>query len=314
MEIIALWDLFWNNFIFNPLLNALVLLTMLLGGNFGLAIVVFTVFVRLITTPFTIKQLRSSQAMARLQPQIKALQKKYAKDREKLSQETMNLYKEAGVNPLGGCLPALIPWPIMIALYQSIIQMMPSQPEQLMELSKHLYPFQVIWRVVPVQNMFLGLDLSLSAATTGQWQYYILPILVVASTWLQQKMLTPPSADPQQAQMNQTMQITMPLFIGFISLQFASGLSLYWIVYNLVTMIISYVLMRDTMPPLTSYVPASLAAYVPFGRPASSGPAKRAPRQDRLIEAADAVDEEVPTVTPGQARKPASRRRKKRRR
>ncbi len=159
MEIIALWDLFWNNFIFNPLLNALVLLTMLLGGNFGLAIVVFTVFVRLITTPFTIKQLRSSQAMARLQPQIKALQKKYAKDREKLSQETMNLYKEAGVNPLGGCLPALIPWPIMIALYQSIIQMMPSQPEQLMALSKHLYPFQVIWRVVPVQNMFLGLDL-----------------------------------------------------------------------------------------------------------------------------------------------------------
>lgn len=314
MEITALWDLFWNNFIFNPLLNALVLLTTLLGGNYGLAIIVFTVFVRLITMPFTVKQLRSSQAMARLQPQIKALQKKYAKDREKLSQETMKLYQEAGVNPLGGCLPALIPWPIMIALYQSIIQMMPSQPEQLMELSKHLYPFQVIWRVVPVQNVFLGLDLSLSAATTGQWQYYILPILVVASTWLQQKMLTAPSADPQQAQMNQTMQITMPLFIGFISLQFASGLSLYWIVYNVVTMAISYVLLRDTMPPLTSYVPASLAAYLPFGPKAPAEPAKRAMRREERGEAVDKIDEEIPIVTPSPARKPASRRRKKRRR
>lgn len=307
MEITALWDLFWNNLIFNPLLNALVLLTILLGGYYGLAIMVFTILVRLITMPFTVKQLRSSRAMAVLQPQIKALQKKYAQDKEKLSQETMKLYGEAGVNPLGGCLPALIPWPIMIALYQSILQMMPSHPEQLMDLSKHLYPFQAIWQVVPVQNVFLGLDLSMSAMTAGQWQYYILPILVVVSSWLQQKMLTSPVADAQQAQMNQTMQVTMPLFIGFISLQFASGLSLYWITYNVVTMVVAYVLMRDTMPPLSSYLPASIAAYLPFGTSAQ-------PRAKKPSAATDEVGEATAIKARAPKKKPASRRRKKRRR
>jgi len=314
VEITALWDLFWNNFIFNPLLNALVLLTLGLGGNYGLAIIVFTVIIRLVTMPFMMKQLRSSQAMAKLQPQIKALQKKYAKDREKLSQETMKLYGEAGVNPLGGCLPALIPWPIMIALYQSILQMMPSQPEQLMNLSKHLYPFQAIWQVVPVQNEFLGLDLAQSAMVTGQWQYYILPILVVASSWLQQKMLTTPSADAQQAQMNQTMQITMPLFIGFISLQFATGLSLYWIVYNVVTMAVSYVLMRDTMPPLTSYIPASVAAYLPFGTSTQSQAGKRVQRRAESSTVVDEANEETQAQAQEPKKRPASRRRKKRRR
>ncbi|MBU0492679.1 MAG: YidC/Oxa1 family membrane protein insertase [Chloroflexi bacterium] len=305
MEITALWDLVWNTVIFNPLLNTLVLLTTILGNNYGLAIIVFTILIRVITMPFTTKQLSSSRAMAALQPQIKALQKKYAQDREKLSQETMKLYKEAGVSPLGGCLPALIPWPIMIALYQSILQMMPSHPEQLMELSKHLYPFQAIWQVVPVQNMFLGLDLSKNAMATGEWPYYILPILVVVSSWLQQKMLTSPSADSQQAQMNQTMQVTMPLFIGFISLQFATGLSLYWIVYNVVTMVVSYVLMRDSLPPLSSYVPASLAAYLPFGKTEAPAPKKKA-----AVPAPVDEDDQKP-ATP--ARKPASRRRKKRR-
>lgn len=308
MEITALWDLFWNNVIFNPLLNALVLITTVLGGNYGLAIIVFTILIRLITMPFTVKQLQSSRAMAALQPQIKILQQKYAKDREKLSQETMKLYSEAGVNPLGGCLPALIPWPIMIALYQSILQMMPSQPEQLMNLSKHLYPFQAIWQVIPVQNEFLGLDLALSPGSVGQWHYYILPILVVASTWISQKMLTSPVADPQQNQMNQSMQITMPLIVGFFSLNFATGLSLYWLIYNLVTPVVAYVLMRDSMPPLSSYVPASLAAYLPFGT--SSQPQTRNREKPQVVAP---NDETPPQALPPQ-KKPASRRRKKRRR
>jgi YidC/Oxa1 family membrane protein insertase len=318
MEITALWDLIWNNVIFNPLLNALVLITTVLGGNYGLAIIAFTILIRLITMPFTVKQLRASQSMAKLQPQVKALQKKYAKDKEKLSQETMKLYKETGANPLGGCLPALIPWPIMIALYQSILQMMPSHPEQLMTLTKHLYPFQAIWQVVPVHNEFLGLDLAQNAMATGQWQYYILPILVVASTWLQQKVLTVPSADPQQGQMNQSMMITMPLFIGFISLQFATGLSLYWLVYNVATMAVSYVLMRETLPPLRSYIPASLAAYLPGGAtPSRTKPAKReTPRAvvDEAVEADEAGAETTakPSAARAPQRKPASRRKRRR--
>jgi len=95
----------------------------------------------------------------------------------------------------------------------------------------------------------------------------------------------------------------MPLFIGYISLQFASGLSLYWLVYNLVTMVISYVLLRDTMPPLTSYLPASLRAYLPAGSPTQPLPNERNP--EPLVKA-DEIRKEI--------RKPASRQRKKRRR
>ena len=224
--------------IFNPMVNLLLgiytaLAQFSIPGAFGIAIILFTILVRIITLPF---YAQSQKAMKKQQELMKSkewqeMQKKYAKDKEKLSQAQMQLYQQAGVNPLGGCLPALIPWPVMIGLYQSITMVMGAQPEQLMDLAKHLYNiFPALAAVVPVNSGFLGMNLAGTPDGFG----YIVPALVLATTWIQQKMMATPAADPQSAQMNQSMQLMMPLFIGYISLSFPIGLSLYWIVFNVI--------------------------------------------------------------------------------
>ncbi len=225
----------WNTFVFNPMVNALLFIYVLIG-NYGLAIIVFTLLIRLITLPFYATQQKAMKKQQSLMAskEWQEMQKKYAKDKEKLSQEQMRLYREAGVNPLGGCLPALIPWPILVGLYQSITMVMGAQPEQLMQLATHLYNFfPALAAAVPVNPDFLGLNLAGHPDSIG----YIVPALVLASTWVQQKMMTVPSTDSSQAQMNQSMQLMMPLFIGYISLSFPIGLSLYWIVFNIVGII-----------------------------------------------------------------------------
>ncbi len=232
----------WNTFIFNPMVNILLFIYTLIG-NYGIAIIIFTLLIRLITLPFYMQQ---QKAMKKQQDLLKSkeyqeMQKKYAKDKEKLAQEQMKLYREAGVNPLGGCLPALIPWPVLVGLYQSITMVMGAQPEQLMELSKHLYTISpALAAAVPVNPFFLGLNLA-GHPDLGVPVTLIIPGLVLASTWIQQKMTVMPSADPQSAQMNQSMQMMMPLFIGYISLSFPIGLSLYWIVFNVVGIVQQYI-------------------------------------------------------------------------
>ncbi|MDE3091250.1 MAG: membrane protein insertase YidC [Chloroflexota bacterium] len=231
----------WNNLIFNPMVNVLLFIYTLVWSNFGIAIILFTLLIRAITLPFYGQQQKAMKKQQALMAskEWQEMQKKYAKDKEKLSQEQMKLYRENGVNPLGGCLPALIPWPIMIGLYQSITMVMGAQPEQLMELSKHLYNLPQLIAAVPVQSLLFGLNLAGNPQTLGGIAY-IFPAIVLASTWVQQKMMTMPQADPQAAQMNQSMQLMMPLFIGYISLSFPIGLSLYWIVFNIVGIIQQY--------------------------------------------------------------------------
>ncbi len=231
---------FWNTFIFNPMVNLLLWLYTIIG-NYGIAIIIFTLIIRVITLPFYAQQ---QKAMKKQQALMKSkewqeMQKKYAKDKEKLAQEQMKLYREGGVNPLGGCLPALIPWPILIGLYQSITMVMGSQPEQLMELAKHLYPIASLAAAVPVRSDFLGLNLADTPQILGGVSY-IIPFLVGFSTWVQQKMVTMPSADPSSAQMNQSMMVMMPIMIGWFSLSFPIGLSLYWIVFSVVGIVQQY--------------------------------------------------------------------------
>jgi YidC/Oxa1 family membrane protein insertase len=225
----------WNTFIFNPMVNLLLYIYTLIG-NYGVAIIIFTLLVRLVTLPFYWQQ---QKAMRKQQDLMKSkdwleMQKKFAKDKEKLAQEQMRLYRENGVNPLGGCLPALIPWPVLIGLYQSITMVMGAQPEQLMDLAKHLYAWYApLAAAVPVNPDFLGLNLGGTPQTLGGLTY-LFPVLVAAGTWVQQKMTVMPSADPQSAQMNQSMQMMMPVMIGWFSLSFPLGLSLYWIVFSVV--------------------------------------------------------------------------------
>jgi YidC/Oxa1 family membrane protein insertase len=224
----------WDLLILNPMLNTLLFLYDILFHNFALAILVFTIIIRLITYPLTAQQQKSTKKMAELQQSDawKKMLEKHGKDREKLAQEQMKLYKEAGVSPFGSCLPMLIQFPVLIGLYQAINLAMAASPVQLLDLSRHIYPFLPnVDNIIPLDNRFLWLNLALPDP------FYILPLLVVVSTWVQSKVMMPAtaSADPTAAQMSQTMTMMMPIMIGWMSLQFPTGLSLYWVIGNLVS-------------------------------------------------------------------------------
>jgi YidC/Oxa1 family membrane protein insertase len=230
----------WNTIIIDPMVNLLLLIYSFLGHNFGIAIVIFTIIIRLITHPLTVSQLRSSQAMQDMQKSKKwqDIQKKYKGDREKLAQEQMALYKEMGVNPLASCLPTLISFPIMIGLYQAIIRALAVTPTQLLELSKHIYPFfRGAAALIPINNHFLWMDLAQpERLVIFGFGIPVLTILVVVTTYVQTKLMTPPSTTPgdSSSQMAQTMNFTMPLFMGFVAYTLASGLAIYFVASNLI--------------------------------------------------------------------------------
>ena len=224
----------WNIAILNPMLNGLIALSEVLFKNFGLAIIVLTLAVRLILTPLTWRQTQSTKAMQLLQPKLQEIQKKYARDQQKMQQEMMRLYKEAGINPLGCMWPLVIQMPIWIALYQSIMQALAATPENLLLLSQHLYSWDMVGNAIPLNEQFLGLRLSQPDPTL------ILAILVGLSMWVQQKMVTPPPTDPQQQQMSSMTTLMMPLMFSFFTLSFPSGLALYWVVSNIVGILIQY--------------------------------------------------------------------------
>src|SRR5512137_259676 len=115
----------WNTIIINPMVNTLLFIYSLVG-NFGVAIILFTLLIRLITHPLTVQQLKGTQKMQEMQnsKEWQAIQKKYKDDKQKLQQEQMKLYQEMGINPLGSCLPLLIQFPIIIGLYQAIIRVL----------------------------------------------------------------------------------------------------------------------------------------------------------------------------------------------
>jgi len=224
----------WN-LLLQVMVNSLLFLYNTLGHNFALSIAVFTVLVRLITLPFTLPAQRSAKVQQELQPELEKIRKKYAKDKEKQTQETMKLYKEKGINPVMGCLPMLLQLPIMFAFYQSIVKALANTPLQMVSLGK--FASASLSQLVPLGSHFLWLDLGYPDPT------YVLPILVVATTWLQQKMAaTPSSTDSQAASMSQSMQITMPLMFGFITMSLASGLAVYFVISNLVGIATQYLI------------------------------------------------------------------------
>jgi YidC/Oxa1 family membrane protein insertase len=229
----------WDTLILNPMTNLLLLLYQFLFNNFALAVAVFTLITRLITLPFTLKQQRSAKAMQELQPELEKLKKKYANDKEKLAQEQMELYRKYNMNPLGGCLPLLLTFPIMIGLYQAIIAALAATPLQLLELSQRFYAFLPrLTQLIPLNNQWLGINLGQPPGGSQPWYAYALILLVVATGYWQQKIMTPASSsgqsDNQMAGMSQSMMYTMPLMFGFFALSFAAGLSIYFIISNLV--------------------------------------------------------------------------------
>ena len=174
-----------------------------LVGNWGIAIILLTVVVKAILYPLSAAGYKSMANMRRVAPQLKKIQERYANDREKLSREMMALYKKEGANPLGGCLPMLLPMPIFIALYWVLFESV--------ELRQAPFAFWI--------EDLAQMD-----------PYFILPLLMGASTYWMQS-LNPQVGDPMQ----QKMMKMMPIMFTVLFLFFPAGLVLYWLINNVLS-------------------------------------------------------------------------------
>jgi YidC/Oxa1 family membrane protein insertase len=195
----------WNQYV-DFLVNVLNSLATLFSSA-GIGIIAFTIIVKTVMLPLTVKALQSSKAMQELQPKIKELQKKHGNDRQRISQETMALYQQYRVNPMAGCLPMLIQIPIFLGLYNAIMRLSTSGAG--------------LW-----DEPFMWLP---SLAHPDPW--HLLPIVAGLFQFVQTQMMRPAnqpkSTDPQQAMMNSVMNI-MPLTVVFFGWSFAAGPVLYW--------------------------------------------------------------------------------------
>ena len=223
----------WNLVIIRPMVNSLVFLYYVFFNNFGLSIIAFTIIVRLAMIPLTVKQSRQMKSMSALQPKLKEIQDRYPNDRARASQETMRLYRENGVNPVGCLGPMIVQMPIFFGLFWALRATLPSTPERLVDLSQHLYEWlPQVNQAVPLDGSFLWFELSKYSSQNPV--PFLLPVLVGGSMWITQKMTAAPAVNPQQASTNKMMLWMMPIMFGFFTLNFESGLALYWIVSNVV--------------------------------------------------------------------------------
>lgn len=305
MDLLDIIGWLWTNGLVVPMTNFLVLLTLLSFGSFGLAIIIFTVIMRAATWPLTRSQLKSTRAMQAVGPRVQELQKKH-KDPKRRSEETMKLYREAGVNPVGCIWPMLVQFPIWIALFQSIRFTLGVTPETVLDLSQRLYPWSLLKTAVPLENRFLWMDMAQPDPT------FIMALLVGASMWVQQRMMTPTSAssDPQQQQINQTMLWMMPVMFAFFTLSFPSGLALYWVATNIFSIVLQYFYVG---PASFSWRRIFSMSPAPAAAPAGSTEAKAAGRANTADGEEEEAEEEE-AVAAGQTTRKRRRRRRGRRR
>jgi len=205
-KLMRLMDYGWigNKFAFlvKPLLKVLLYFHSL-TGNYGWAIIFLTVVIKILFFPLTHKSFKSMKGLQKIQPYVKVVQERNKDDRQKMNEELMELYKKHKVNPLGGCLPMLLQIPVFIALYHALF-------------------FSIELRGAP----FIGWITDLSVADP----YYVTPVLMGATMYLQQKM-TPSVGDPMQ----QKIMLLLPIVFTFLFITFPAGLVIYWTVNNLLT-------------------------------------------------------------------------------
>ena len=233
--------LLWNEVITKPMTNGLLLLYVGLASNLGLAIIAFTVVMRVLTYPLVVRQLRQTRRMQQLQPRIKDLNEKYKDNPQVRGQEVMKLYKEMGVNPIGCLGPMVIQMPIFIGLFWTINNVLPFTPEILAGLSGKLYgwlPF--LNSYLPVDRLFLGMDLALAPTVAGSLLGYVLVAASGGSMWVQQKMTQMPSTDARQESTQRMMLFMFPVMFGMFSLFFPLGLVVYWVASTLIGIAMQY--------------------------------------------------------------------------
>ena len=217
-----MWE-FFNTIIIHPMTVALGYFynfTEILGiPNYGLAIILFTVALKLILYPLTVKQIKSMKHMQEVQPRMKEIQERYKDNKQMQQQKMMELYKETGFNPLAGCLPLLVQMPILMGIFWALKE----------------------FHYLTVPGFLYLTDISLPDPL------YILPVLSAATTWYSTKQ-SQAGQTPQEgpmAQQQKIMLIFMPLFIGYISLTFPAGLIIYWVTSNILQIAQQWWLMRD---------------------------------------------------------------------
>ncbi len=250
----------WDTLFIDPLINSLLLLTNVVAGQFGLAIILFTVILRVATIPFTLRQLQSTKAMQEMQPRMQEVQKKY-KDPKRRQEEMLKLYREVGFNPLGCFMPMAIQMLVFFALYRALAFVVGGSPESLVGLSQRVYPWSYLTHSVPLEQSFLWLELG-QADTT-----YVLPLLVGISTYAQTRLSQTPATTPQQQQQQQMMTWMMPLMLVFFTLQLPSGVGVYWVVSNVFSVFASYLVYGRRLS-WRSLLPTAAAEA---GRPARPG-------------------------------------------
>ena len=244
--ILVLAFLRWNDVV-AILVNVMIFIYSLVGQNFGVALILFTILIRVVTWPLNAQQMKGAAAMQELQNDKEwlAIQKKYAKDREKLAQEQMRIYRERGINPFGSCLPTLVQFPILFALIPAITFAIGSTPLSILNLSRSVYPIQDVAALVPLNSKFLWMDLGLPERTLlFGLSIPVLALIVALTTYIQTKLTMPPSANPndQAAMTGRMMSIYMPIMLYFFSVNYAAGLSVYFVVSNILS-IIQYAMM-----------------------------------------------------------------------
>jgi YidC/Oxa1 family membrane protein insertase len=213
-------DLGWFSFAAEPMLRLLKLFHRA-TRNYGVDIILLTVLVKLVTVPLTYKSYKSMQGMQKLQPQMKKLQEKYADDRTALNKEVMELYRRHNVNPLGGCLPMVVQMPIFIGLYNALLSAVELRHAPFMLWINDLSAPD---RLPPITHaplaVIAGIDIRIPVLT-----------LLMGLSMLAQQRMTPQVGDPMQ----QRMMMIMPLVFTVMFINFPSGLSLYWLVNNVLT-------------------------------------------------------------------------------
>jgi len=229
----SVWSEIWNGILAG--LNFLLQAFYRFSGSYGIAIILLTLLVRLVLLPLTVKQTRSMVAMQKIQPEIRKLQEKYKDDKEKLSQEMMKFYKEHKINPFGGCFPLLLQMPIFFALFTVLRKYLLTPPTII--VGNTLSVFKALpwfeggltgaYAPIPIvkSSGFLWMG-NLADTTRIADPYFVLVILLMASTWYSQKQVM---SDPRQ----KNMLIIMPLITAFIGLSLPAGVVLYWLTTNI---------------------------------------------------------------------------------
>ena len=250
----------FNLIFLGPVINLLVLIFqglqgLHIPGALGFSIMILTVLIRLLVWPFMTSQIKATKKMADLKPHLDVLKQKHKEDKKAFAEAQMALYKEHGVNPAGGCLPALIQIPVFIALYQSIINILPGAGGQIDKINSLLY-FPQLKLPNALDPNFLGLNLGVKPSEFGGHGILLLliPLITAGLTFIQSKMTLPkpvkhyPSDSPKEGkekegieesmgQVQSQMVYLMPIMIGYFAFSFPVGLAIYWNTYTILGII-----------------------------------------------------------------------------